>query len=128
MRLARTAKGVLRSALKALTDSCSFFSISASESGWNVLTTSPVAGLIVAMAMMTVPSSESDAVYPHRLHFAQIWILILFRCKIAIESLKRSYHYTIGMTKIGAWIEKFTDPGQAPSEWMWTGSRRLHRM
>src|SRR5271169_180393 len=59
MRLARSAKGVLRSARNAATASCNFSSICSAVRGWKVSITSPVAGLIVAMAMMAISSCEN---------------------------------------------------------------------
>src|SRR5580700_1718411 len=63
MRRARPAKGVLRSAWKVVTASWSFCSIWASERGWNVLSTSPVAGFVVAMAIRSYLSSRVDRSY-----------------------------------------------------------------
>src|SRR5215469_16712709 len=61
MRCARTANGVLRPCRKTSTARCSFLSISASESGGKVLITSPVAGLMVAMAIMANPFGASKS-------------------------------------------------------------------
>src|SRR5579859_1128912 len=69
IRWPRTAKGVLRSALNVLTASCTFFSISVSDIAGNVLINSPVAGFVVAIAMM-IPLSMNghNTIPPHVLH------------------------------------------------------------